>query len=137
MSVGESCFIWLHRRECLYMCKKHQTHKHAFAPTYTESQTPSDSSICSPYPLESAPETKRRRDRLRVLSQPFSLLDNLITSDRGDAARSAPVQGHSPLGPRLRRCAQRRGGEQRAPRPVRRDLIPEPRAPSDYSIIHL
>lgn len=91
---------------------KHQRHKH----THThESQTPSDCSICSPYPLESAPETKRRRDGLRMLFQPFSFLDNLITSDCGDAARSALVQGHSLLGPLLRRCAQRRRvGEWRA-----------------------
>lgn len=55
-----------------------------------KSQTPWDSSICSPYPLESAPKTKLRRDGLRMLFQPFSFHNNLITSDRGDAARSTP-----------------------------------------------
>lgn len=103
--------MWLRRHKCLHTCKNI---KHTFAPTHTRSQTPSDSSICSPYPLESAPKTKRRPDGLRMLFQPLSFLDNLITSGHGDAARSAPVQGHSLLGPRLRTCAQRRGAERRA-----------------------
>lgn len=82
------------------------THLH---PHTHKSQTPSDSSICSPYPLESAREIKRGRDGLRMLFQPFSFLDNLITSDRGDAARSALVQGHSLLGPRLEEVRSEEG----------------------------
>ena len=100
-----------------------------------KSQTPPDSSICSPYPLESAPKTKRRRDGLRMLFQPFSFLDNLITSGCGDAARSAPVQGRSLLGPWLK--GEGRGRERQATRPVRRDLNPQTKSASDYSIIHL
>lgn len=92
-----------HLRVCLrVLCgsvhaqnKTSNTQRHTRTHAHKKVKHPSDSSICSPYPLESAPETKRKRDGLRAPFQPFSFLDNLITSDRGDAARSAPVQGHS------------------------------------------
>lgn len=84
-------FMWFCTR-AKQNIKHAKTHAH---PRTQKVKHPSDSSICSPYPLESAPETKRKRDGLRAPFQPFSFLDNLITSDRGDAARSATVQGHS------------------------------------------
>lgn len=84
-----------------------------------------------PLPLESAVEIKLRRDGLLMLFEPFSLLANLITSGRCDAARSAPVQGHSLLGP-LR-------GEEANSKHRATQMRSDPRSTGafDYSAMHL
>lgn len=98
--------------------------KHTFAPLHTKVKHPQTALFVLSIPLKV--HRRRRRDRLRMLFQPFSFLDNLITSDRGDAARSALVQGHSLLGPWQRRCAQRRGGGAAITYPPRCNLIADP-----------
>lgn len=130
MYVCKTCFMCLWGHKCLYT-QKLQTHKHLHHPH--EGSTPRDISICSPFPLQNALKTKRRRDELRMLFQPFSSLDDLITPDCGDAARSALVQGHSLLGPRPSKCVQRRGGQATITSPARCNLITDQPLQNQYN----
>lgn len=88
----------------------------------------------SPWTLSpSAFRTQWRRDGPRMLCQPFSFLDNLITSDRGDAARSLQVQGHSTPDPQLRTGPEQWAhGQQQLMRSDSRST-----SPSNYTIIQL
>lgn len=93
--------------------RKHPAHKHrsTHGPTHTKVKHLQTALFALPIPLKVHQRPNESRDGLCMFFQSFSFLDNLITSDRGDAARSPLVQGHSLLGPQLRKCVKRRGGE--------------------------